>query len=225
MSNGPVLVIAAHPDDEVLGCGGAIALHRDAGDPVTVVIATKGRTANDSQSGKAQFTYTDAAMRVLGVTDFRFLGFPDQRMDTFGLTDIITPLEAIVREVRPGIVYCQYGGDINHDHNVLFRAALVALRPQEEYLKAIYTFDTASSTEWAYPRTFIPDTWLDISRTLDRKIDAMKCYEPELRDFPHPRSCQALRHRAAAFGSMGCMEAAEIFMTVRRTIRNGQTPL
>jgi LmbE family N-acetylglucosaminyl deacetylase len=220
-----VLVIAAHPDDEVLGCGGAIGLHRDAGHSVTVVIATRGRSAEDSVSGQPQFTYTAAAMKVLDVTDFRFLGFPDQRMDTFGLTDIITPLEQIVREIQPSVVYLQYGGDVNHDHNVLFRAALVALRPQEEFLRTIYTFDTASSTEWAYPRTFIPDTWLDVTTSLDRKLAAMACYEPELRPFPHPRSCEALRHRAAAFGSMCCMQAAEIFMTVRRTIRNGQTPV
>lgn len=225
MSNSRVLVIAAHPDDEVLGCGGAIGLHRDKGDAVTVVIATRGRSAEDSQSGQPQFTYTAAAMKVLDVPDFRFLGFPDQRMDTFGLTDIITPLEAVVREVRPKIVYCQYGGDINHDHNVLFRAALVALRPQEDYIQSILTFDTASSTEWAYPRTFIPDTWLDITQSLDRKIAAMACYEPELRDFPHPRSCEALRHRAAAFGTMCCLPAAEIFMTVRRVLRHGETPV
>jgi len=223
MSDTRVLVIAAHPDDEVLGCGGAIALHRDQGHDVTVLIATRGRSAEDSQSGQPQFTYTAAAMKVLDVADFRFLGFPDQRMDTFGLTDIITPLENVVREVRPQVVYCQYGGDINHDHNVLFRAALVALRPQEEYLRTILTFDTASSTEWAYPRTFVPDTWLDITTGLERKIAAMDCYEPELRPFPHPRSCEALRHRAAAFGSMCCMNAAEIFMTVRRVVRNGQT--
>lgn len=223
MSDTRVLVIAAHPDDEVLGCGGAIALHRDQGHDVTVLIATRGRSAEDSQSGQPQFTYTAAAMKVLDVVDFRFLGFPDQQMDTFGLTDIITPLENVVREVRPQVVYCQYGGDINHDHNVLFRAALVALRPQEEYLRSVLTFDTASSTEWAYPRTFIPDTWLDISTGLERKIAAMDCYEPELRPFPHPRSCEALRHRAAAFGSMCCMNAAEIFMTVRRVVRNGQT--
>lgn len=225
MSNNRVLIIAAHPDDEVLGCGGTIALHRDAGDEVTVVIATRGRTAEDSSNGQPQFVGTSGAMAVLGVNDFRFLGFPDQKMDTFGLTDIITPLESVVREVQPTIVYCQHGGDINHDHSVLFRAALVALRPQMECFRSVYAFDTASSTEWAYPRTFIPDTWLDISRSLDRKLAAMECYAAELRPFPHPRSCEALRHRAAAFGSMCCMEAAEIFMTIRRTIRNGQTPV
>lgn len=225
MSNNRVLVIAAHPDDEVLGCGGTIALHRDAGDEVTVVIATRGRTAEDSSNGQPQFVGTSGAMAVLDVSDFRFLGFPDQKMDTFGLTDIITPLETVVREVQPTIVYCQHGGDINHDHAVLFRAALVALRPQMECFRSVYAFDTASSTEWAYPRTFIPDTWLDISRSLDRKLAAMECYAAELRPFPHPRSCEALRHRAAAFGSMCCMEAAEIFMTIRRTIRNGQTPV
>jgi LmbE family N-acetylglucosaminyl deacetylase len=225
MSRSQVLVIAAHPDDEVLGCGGAIALHRDAGDPVTVVIAARGRAAEDSRSGQPQLSYTGAAMKVLGVTDYRCLGFPDQKMDTVGMTDVIAPLEAVVREVQPRVVYCQYGGDLNHDHRLLFQAALVALRPQEEYLRSVYTYDTPSSTEWAYPRTFIPDTWLDITRSLDRKIAAMACYEPELRAFPHPRSSESLRHRAAAFGSMCCMEAAETFMTVRRVIRDGQAPV
>ena len=221
MSNTPVLVIAAHPDDEVLGCGGAIALHRDAGDPVTVVIATKGRTAEDSSNGQPQFSYTSAAMKVLDVADYRFLGFPDQRMDTFGLTDIITPLEAIVREIRPRVVYCQYGGDINHDHSVLFRAALVALRPQEPYLQTVLTFDTASSTEWAYPRRFVPDTWIDVNETLTQKLDAMRCYETELREYPHPRSLRALEHRARAWGNQCLMDAAEVFMTIRRTLRHG----
>jgi LmbE family N-acetylglucosaminyl deacetylase len=225
MADTRVLVIAAHPDDEVLGCGGAIALHRSAGHHVSVVIASKGRSAEESRSGEPQFTYTAAAMRVLDVEDFRFLGFPDQQMDRYGLTEIISPIEQVVREVEPTVVYCQYGGDINYDHTVLFRAAQVALRPQEAYLQSVYTYDTASSTEWAYPRTFIPDTWLDISEAIEKKIAAMACYEPELRDFPHPRSCEALRHRAAAFGSMCCMPAAEIFMTVRRTVRNGQTLL
>lgn len=220
-----VLVIAAHPDDEVLGCGGAIALHRRNADPVTVVISTNGRSPAQSTSGRQQSTYTSAAMAELDVSDFRFLGFPDQKLDTIGLTDLIRPLEDIVREVRPSVVYCQYGGDVNHDHHQLFRAALVALRPQEPFLQSVLTFETASSTEWGYPRTFSPDTWLDITAALETKIRAMSCYEPELRPFPHPRSCEALRHRAAAWGSMCCMEAAEVFMTVRRTLRHGQTPV
>src|SRR6266542_2845464 len=129
---GGALAIAAHPDDEVLGCGGVLALHARAGDPVTAVIVCEG--------------------------------------ETIRLTDLIRPLEGIVREVRPRVVYCQYGGDVNRDHQILFKAVLVATRPTEAYLDAVYAFDTASSTEWAFPRSFAPDTWVDISATLAAKL-------------------------------------------------------
>jgi len=222
--SGSVLVIAAHPDDEILGCGGTIALHARAGDRVTVVIVSGGRTEETSSHGVAQHSYTREALAQLGVHDLRLLGFPDQRLDTFPLTDIITPLEQVVQEIRPTVVYCQYGGDINRDHELLFKAALVAVRPTESCIEAIYAFDTASSTEWAYPRSFVPDTWVDISSTLETKLAAMACYESELRDYPHPRSLLALRQRAAAWGNQCCLEAAEVFMTIRRVSRREQAP-
>jgi LmbE family N-acetylglucosaminyl deacetylase len=221
----PVLVIAAHPDDEVLGCGGTLALHRRAGHPVTVVIASNGRSAGAGGNGAGQHTYTHRALEALGVHDVRFLEFPDQGFDTVSLTQIITPLEQIVREVRPRVVYCQYGGDINRDHEILFKAILVATRPIEASIEAIYAFDTASSTEWAYPRSFVPDTWVEISATLDAKLAAQACYESELREYPHPRSLEALRHRAEAFGNQCCLRASEVFMTIRRVSRHGETPV
>src|SRR6266487_3702715 len=190
-----VLVIAAHPDDELLGCGGTLALHTRAGDEVTAVVACEGES--------------------------RPLGFPDQRLDTQSLLDLVVPLERTVRELRPAVVYCQFGGDANQDHALLFRAALVATRPIEPFIEAVYAFDTASSTEWGYPRSFVPDTWVDISTTLEQKIAAMACYESEVRPYPHPRSLDALRHRARAWGNQCCMDAAEVFMTVRRTLRAG----
>src|SRR6266496_1573616 len=161
-----VLVIAAHPDDELLGCGGTVALHTQRGDAVVSVIACEGET--------------------LGVRDVRQLGFPDQRLDTITLTELISPIEQIVREIRPSIVYGQYGGDVNRDHELLFKALLVATRPTEPYIETVYAFDTASSTEWGYPRSFVPDTWIDISATLETKIAAMACYESEVRPYPHP---------------------------------------
>jgi LmbE family N-acetylglucosaminyl deacetylase len=166
-----------------------------------------------------------SAASRLGVQDVRLLGFPDQGLDTVKLTDVIGRLEPIVREVRPEIVYSQFGGDVNRDHHLLFQAVLVATRPTEDFIELIYAFDTASSTEWAYPRTFIPDTWIDISATLDAKVEAMACYESELREYPHPRSLKALRHRAHAWGAQSCLEAAEVFMTVRRVVRNGSTTI
>jgi LmbE family N-acetylglucosaminyl deacetylase len=140
------------------------------------------------------------------------------------LLDVIAPLEGVVREVRPQIVYCQFGGDANRDHEILFRALLVATRPVERSIEGVYAFDTASSTEWGYPRAFLPDTWVDISATLEQKLAAMACYESEVREYPHPRSLEALRFRAKAWGNQNCVDAAEVFMTVRRTLRDGQTP-
>lgn len=220
-----VLVVAAHPDDELLGCGGTVALHARAGDRVTSVVVCEGESLRYGPGGVGQSDHTKRAADVLGVRDVRALGFPDQKLDTLTLTKIITPLEEVVRETRPEIVYCQYGGDANRDHEILFRALLIATRPTESFLRAVYAFDTASSTEWGYPRTFVPDTWVEISATLETKIEAMACYESEVRPYPHPRSLDALRHRARAWGNQACMDAAEVFMTVRRTMRCGQTPL
>ena len=220
-----VVVIAAHPDDELLGCGGTVALHSRAGDRVTSIVVCEGESLRYGPGGVGQSDHTRRAAEVLGVRDVRALGFPDQKLDTFTLTEIITPLERVVRETRPEIVYCQFGGDANRDHEILFRALLIATRPTESFLRAVYAFDTASSTEWGYPRTFVPDTWVDISETLETKIEAMACYESEVRPYPHPRSLDALRHRARAWGNQACMDAAEVFMTVRRTMRHGETPL
>jgi LmbE family N-acetylglucosaminyl deacetylase len=219
-----VLVIAAHPDDELLGCGGTVALHARAGDCVTAVIVCEAESIR-YPNGAGLPNHTRQAAALLGIEDVRTLGFGDQRLDTMAQLDLIIPLERIVRGVRPHIVYAQYGGDANRDHQVLFKALLIATRPLEPHLGAVYAFDTASSTEWGYPRTFIPDTWVDISKTLEQKLAAMACYETEVRPYPHPRSLEALRHRAEAWGNQVCMEAAEVFMTVRRTLRDGQAPV
>ena len=219
-----VLAIAAHPDDEVLGCGGTLALHARAGDPVTIVIVCEGESHRYGPDGVGQTSHIMRAAEKLGVRNVRHLRFPDQALDTIRLTELIGPLERLVREVRPRVIYCQYGGDVNRDHHLLFQATLVATRPTEHFIDAVYAFDTASSTEWAYPRTFIPDTWIDISRTLEAKLEAMACYVSELREYPHPRSLKGLEHRARAFGNQVCIDAAEVFMTVRRISRNGQAP-
>jgi LmbE family N-acetylglucosaminyl deacetylase len=220
-----VLVIAAHPDDELLGVGGTIALHADAGDAVISVVVAAGKLKHDADGAHNVLAQAREAAAVLGVGDIRLLDFPDQALDRFSLVDIITPLEAVVAEVQPQIVYVQYGYDINRDHQILFQAALVATRPLEEFIEAIYAFDTASSTEWAFPRSYIPDTWIDITATLDRKLAAMACYRTELRDWPHPRSLHGLRVKAEAAGAQVACPAAETFMTVRRVKRHVKAPV
>ena len=225
MNKNKILVIAAHPDDEVLGCGGTIALHARAGASVTTVIVCEGESLRYGREGVGQRSDIERVAKILGIQDSRLLGFSDQRLDTVPLTEVITPLEEVVRKFQPNLVYCQYGGDVNRDHELLFKALLVATRPTEKCIQAIYTFDTASSTEWAFPRTFVPDTWVDISSTLEVKLEAIACYRSELREYPHPRSLDALRYKAKAWGSQVCLDAAEVFMTVRSVFRNGQIPI
>lgn len=217
-----VLVIAAHPDDELLGCGGTVALHTLRGDHVTSIIVCEGESLRYEGQNIQQQSHIYKAAEILGVQDVRSLQFPDQKLEKYLLTDIIDPLLKIVREVRPQIVYLQYGGDVNRDHKILFEASLVVTRPTEDSIEVVYAYDTASSTEWGYPRNFIPDTWVDISNTLETKLQAMACYTSELREYPHPRSLQALENKARAWGNQCCLESAETFMTIRRIYRNGQ---
>ena len=219
-----VLVIAAHPDDELLGCGGTVALHVRRGDRVRSVIVCEGESLRGVQQSSDGMHHANAAAQVLGIEVVKILGFPDQKIDTLTLTELITPIEKVIADFRPEIIYCQYGGDVNRDHELLFKAVLVATRPTEEFIEAVYAFDTASSTEWSYPRSFVPDTWVDISSTLDIKLKAMACYESELRPYPHPRSLDGLRNKAKAWGNQCCMEAAEVFMTIRRCFRSDKAP-
>jgi LmbE family N-acetylglucosaminyl deacetylase len=218
------LVIAAHPDDEVLGCGGTIALHTRRGERVVTLITCESVSLRYRDNYVDMERQTREAAAVLQVDDVLQFGLPDQALDTLTLTDVISRLEQAVSEVQPRVVYCQYGGDVNRDHQLLFKATLVATRPLVRSIEAIYAYSTLSSTEWGYPRTFIPDTWVDIGTTLDQKLAAMACYQSELHDFPHPRSLRAIRSKAEADGSACCLRAAEPFMTVRRINRNDQTP-
>jgi LmbE family N-acetylglucosaminyl deacetylase len=224
-TQGGILVIGAHPDDELLGCGGTVALHAARGEHVTSVIICEGESLRYGEGSVGQREHAAAAAHLLGVKDLRLLGFPDQRLDTFPMLKIVQAIEQVVEEVQPRIVYCQYGGDINYDHKVVFEAVLVATRPVLPHIRAVYAFDTASSTEWGYPRSFVPDTWVDIGATLERKLAAMACYASEVRPWPHPRSLEALRAKAAATGCQALMTAAEAFMTIRRVCRDGEAPV
>ena len=216
--NKRILVVAAHPDDELLGIGGIIKKHSIKGDSVRASIMCEGeslRYAKDVGQSKA----TAEAAGILGIEKVYSLGYPDQKLDTFTLTDLITPLEKISEEFKPNIIYCQSACDANRDHKILFEAASIAFRPIDEWIEEFYTFYTSSSTEWGYPRNFVPDTWVDITDVLQQKIKAFECYTSELRAYPHPRSSKALEHQAHFWGNQCCMDAAEVLMTIRRTIR------
>lgn len=216
-----VLVVAAHPDDELLGVGGTVAKHAAVGDEVYSVIMCEG----ESLRYRRDVGQTDSIRRaadILGVKKVFHVKLPDQRLDTYTLTDIIAPLEEISEEIKPNTIYCQFGGDINMDHQLLFQAANVAFRPLDPWIEEFYAFYTASSTEWAFPRTFSPDTWIEITGTLEKKIKAFECYHSELRKYPHPRSTEALKYMAHFYGNQCAMDAAEAFMTVRRVCRGSK---
>lgn len=214
-----VLVIAAHPDDEVLGCGGTVIRHTIAGDEVRSVIVCEGESLRYRDSPVHQSEAGLKAAEHMGVASLTRLDFPDQKLDTFSLVDVISPIEKIVNEYRPQIVYLQFGGDLNRDHQIVFEASMVALRPTNAFIEEIYAFYTVGSTELAYDNSFRPDTWVDISVTLEKKIEAFCYYESEVRQHPHPRSVDGLRNMAAFFGNQCLMRAAEPFVTIRRIKR------
>ncbi|MBN1461183.1 MAG: PIG-L family deacetylase [Armatimonadetes bacterium] len=226
MSDRRVLVIAAHPDDEILGCGGALALHSRNGDEVSVLIVCEGESVRyGAEDGVDQAACTRRAADILGISQVCELGFPDQKLDTVPSIDLIRPIEELVASFCPHVVYSQFGGDVNRDHQLLFKAVLVAARPTQKGLETLLVFDTASSTEWSFPRAFVPDTFVDISTTLDLKLRAMAEYDTEVREYPHPRSLESLRYRAHAWGNQVCLDAAEAFMTVRRICSDGAAPV
>lgn len=213
-----VLVIAAHPDDEILGIGGTVAKHVKKGDVVHSVVMCEGESLR-YKDNVGQENAMKKAAEILGVEEVKHLCFPDQRLDTYTLTEIIKPLEDKSKAFKPNIIYCQFGGDINRDHQLLFEAANVAFRPITPWIEEFYAFYTLSSTEWAYPRTFEPNTWVDITETLKTKLQAFSCYTSEIREYPHPRSLEAIQNASGFWGNMCCMDKAESLVLIRKVDR------
>ena len=224
-----VLVVAAHPDDELLGCAGTLTRHARAGDRVEIVIMAEGATSRSSPEERAAHATelerlreaARAAARTIGAANVEFVGLPDNRMDGEVLLDVVQRLEAIVARVQPSIVYTHHRGDVNVDHDVTHRAVITACRPLPGHsVTRILAFETVSSTEWMSPASaapFAPNWFVDIGDTLDTKLAALRCYEGEMRPFPHPRSYEAVEHLARWRGASAGFAAAEAFMLVRQT--------
>jgi LmbE family N-acetylglucosaminyl deacetylase len=221
-----ILVIAAHPDDEVLGCGGTIRRLSSQGAEVHVLILATGLTSradfpSESASADLEVHYERArkAAVLLGAMNVSFAGFPDQKMDTLPLLQVTQRIESELELIKPDTVFTHHGGDLNMDHVITYRATLTATRPTTSSgVRAVYAYEIPSSTEWAFQRfepKFQPNLFLDISETLPLKVEAMHIYESEARPFPHPRSPLALESIARKWGStVGC-KAAEAFEIVR----------
>jgi len=221
-----ILIVAAHPDDEVLGCGGTIARLSQEGHNVFVAILGEGVTSRFAKRDLADPKLIQALQdcsrktgKILGVKDFVFHELPDNQFDTVPLLDIIKMVEKLLADLQPQVVYTHHAGDLNIDHAIVYRAVLTATRPVAvARIKTLYTFEIASSSEWAFQSfnpVFRPNTFVDISKTLETKIEAMKIYESETRSFPHPRSSKALISNAQRWGSVAGIEAAEPFELIR----------
>lgn len=215
-----VMVVAAHMDDEALGMGGTIVKHVEAGDEVHVVFAA-GRAyhhAYDEQENERERACARAAQEVLGYSHSTFLDLADERLDR-GAQEILIPLEPCYNEFRPDVLYTNFGGDNNQDHRGLFSAVRVLGRTIAAHkAKRFLVFETPSATEQSPPLVecaFQPNYYVNIAPYLERKISAFRCYVTEHREFPHPRSDQALRVLAQKRGVDAAFLAAEGFVLLR----------
>jgi len=223
------LVIAAHPDDEILGAGGSMAKWSKSGDKVNILIMAEGSTSRDytrdtiahKKKLMALKKAATEAAKTLGVVSVELIGLPDNRMDSLDLLDIVKVIENKINILKPDTVVTHHHGDLNIDHKLINQAVLTACRPQPgQNVKTIITFEVPSSTEWQSPtlnETFIPNWFVDISDTINVKIDALESYSTEMRKWPHSRSLKAVEHLARWRGATIGKKAAEAFMLVRES--------
>lgn len=219
-----ILVVAAHPDDELLGAGGTLAKHVLAGDTVEVLILGQGLMARDNADASeldALEKMARSAGAIIGFSAMHFAAFPDNAFDTVKFLDIVKVVEARLREFKPTIVYTHHEFDLNVDHRLTAEAVLTAARPISDFSPEImYAFETLSSTEWQSkgPKQFAPTVYVNIEETLAKKISALSEYTSEMREYPHSRSAEGIRILAQYRGLESYCKAAEAFHLVRQII-------
>ena len=221
-----VLVVAAHPDDELLGCGGTAARLAREGHSLYMAILGEGITSRGAKREEADAldlkrlkACSQRVSDLLGVKELSLHELPDNRFDSLPLLDVIKIVEGLIERWRPTSIYTHHGGDLNLDHQIVSRAVLTATRPVKDHpVRELYMFEIASSTEWAFQQlspVFKPNVFVDIEETLPLKLEGMRLYESEARTFPHPRSPEALAAIARRWGSVVGRSAAEAFEAVR----------
>jgi|SRR6185295_3765757 len=212
-----ILVIAPHPDDEVLGCGGSILHHVKKGDQVFLCIATKAYAPDWSEDFiKERAHEIEKSNAVLGISKTFFLDFPTVKLDTIPQKELNGALAAVIKEVNPHTIYIPFEADLNYDHRAVFHSSLVAARPAHSGVKKILSYEVLSETDWAPPsHVFSPTVYVDISKTIEGKIKAMAEYKSEVKAYPHSRSLEMIKILAQKRGAEVNMECAEAFKLIR----------
>lgn len=228
-SNKKIMIIVAHPDDELLGIGGTIQkLKSEYNCKIDVIILGEGITSRDTirdverrnEELKTHQNNILVAKKILGYDELSIYEFPDNRFDNIPLLDIIKVIEKEKNRINPEVIFTHHGGDLNIDHQITFQAVMTSCRPQNtENVKSIFCFETPSGTEWQssnHPLSFKPNFFIELNENqLKKKIEAMECYDFEKRKFPHPRSPQALKILASYRGISIGRKYAEAFFIVR----------
>ncbi len=227
-NNKKILVIAAHPDDEILGCGGTMSKHVSLGDIVNVIFLTNGVSArSETNKEKLKKNVLDRrnsairASKIIGSKKPYFLNFQDNQLDLYPLLKIIKSIESIIMRIKPHTIYTHFNNDLNIDHQITSKAVITICRPQKKIpVKQILFFEVPSSTEWQIDKDikqFNPNWFEDISNHLSKKILALKEYKDELVKWPHPRSLKGVKSLASWRGATAGYKAAEGFILGRKT--------
>jgi LmbE family N-acetylglucosaminyl deacetylase len=227
--NNTVLAVVAHADDEALGCGGTLARYAAEGRNVHVLILADGESSRSGTpvsgvdalvAGRSEAARK--AGQILGCKSVRCIGLADNRLDGYDLLQIIQYIEQSILEFTPSTLLTHHSGDVNIDHRVIHEAVLAATRPQTgNPVKELLFFEVPSSTEWNPPGSlpsFIPNCYIDISKTFELKKRALEVYANEMRPFPHPRSLQAVEALSQWRGATIGVNAAEAFIIGRSII-------
>ena len=220
--NNKVLVVAAHPDDEILGLGGTLIKHVESGDQVFCLILGEGIMSRlDGKKSDVDKLHSDSlkAGKIIGFEKIYFSNFPDNSFDSVPLLSITQGVEKYFKLIKPDIIYTHNGNDLNIDHQLTFQAVLTASRPCNlDYLEEIYTFETPSSTEWQSksPLVFSPNLYVNIENTIEKKLLALSKYRSEMRPYPHSRSIKGIKILAQYRGLETGLKYAEAFCLIRK---------
>lgn len=214
------LVLAPHPDDEVLGCGGTIARLTQAGARVDVAVVTRGHEPRFAAEHVAQVRAELAqAHALLGVAETHFLDLPAAELDRVAQAEVNAAVANVVAQVEPDTLFVPFVGDLHFDHRIVFEAALVAARPRgHTYPRRVLAYETVSETNWSAPGlspAFAPNIYIDVTGQLETKLQAFALFASQCRPFPDERSLETLRALAAVRGSTVTRHAAEAFVLVR----------